>query len=301
MIEIKTAILQAITQLKAHSDCFATLAMTGLTPPMTELTPAMTTRLEAEILLAHTLMNTRAYLYTHAETRLTKTQWQTFQQLINQRAAGLPIAYLTGRREFWSLPFKVSADTLIPRPETELLVELTLAMLTAKPHARLLDLGTGSGAIALACASERPDWQITACDCSESALQIAQENAAEFGITNVNFCHSDWFTEIATQQSFDAIVSNPPYIAANDPHLNVGDLRFEPPLALVGGDDGLAAIQHIIHHGLARLEPGGLLLIEHGFDQKTSVRSMLNRYGYIDVQCWQDWQGNDRVSGGRRI
>ncbi|STX41262.1 HemK protein [Legionella donaldsonii] len=280
MIDIKNALLQAITKLETQST---------------------SARLDAEILLAHVLLKTRTYLYTYPDANLTQAQWQTYQRLVDQRSQGVPVAYLTGTREFWSLPLKVCEDTLIPRPETELLVELTLAQLADKPQAEILDLGTGSGAIALAFASECPDWQITACDFSQGALQTAEENAARLGLGNVCFCHSDWFEKISAQQHFDAIVSNPPYIAANDPHLAEGDVRFEPSLALVSGEDGLTAIKHIIKHSIARLKPGGLLLLEHGFDQKFAVMSMLNEYGYVQVQCWQDWQGNDRVSGGKRI
>ncbi|KTD21517.1 HemK protein [Legionella lansingensis] len=280
MMEIKDVLTHVVDQLKAHS---------------------ASPRLDAEILLAHVLMKNRSFLYAHADAELTQAQWQTYQRLIAQRIEGVPIAYLTGVREFWSLPLKVCEDTLIPRPETELLVELTLSLLADKTQANILDLGTGSGAIALACASERPCWQITACDCSQGAIQTAEENAARLNLTNVFFYHSDWFENITTQSFFDAIVANPPYIAVNDPHLSEGDVRFEPQLALVSGDDGLTAIKHIIKHSLARLKPGGLLLLEHGFDQKSKVTSMLKDYGYLEIQCWQDWQGNDRVSGGRRI
>ncbi|KTD32794.1 protein methyltransferase HemK [Legionella nautarum] len=279
MTEIKTALLQATAQLAAESD---------------------SARLDAEILLAHVLMKSRTYLYTHPDEQLTKAQWQTFQQFLSKRAEGVPIAYLTGTREFWSLPLKVCEDTLIPRPETELLVELSLTMLKDKFQAQILDLGTGSGAIALACASERPDWQVLACDCSLAALQIAEENAARLNLTNVEFFYSNWFEKIAETQKFDAIITNPPYIAVDDPHLVRGDVRFEPSLALVAGNNGLAAIKYIIQQSLARLHPGGLLLVEHGFDQKSAVQSMLNNYGYSELQCWQDWQGNDRVSGGKR-
>jgi release factor glutamine methyltransferase len=277
---IKNGLLQAIACLKAQSS---------------------SARLDAEILLSHVLFKTRTYLYTYPDANLTQAQWQTYQRLICQRSQGVPIAYLTGMREFWSLPLKICEDTLIPRPETELLVELTLTLLADKPQAQILDLGTGCGAIALAVASEHPDWQITACDFSQAALQTAEENAARLGLTNVHFCHSNWFEKIAAQQYFDAIVANPPYIAVNDPHLSEGDLRFEPHLALVSGEDGLTAIKHIIKHSITRLEPGGLLLLEHGFNQRSAVMSMLNEHGYMQTQCWQDWQGSDRVSGGRRI
>lgn len=279
MIEIKSALLQASAELKAQSD---------------------SARLDAEILLAHVLMKTRSYLYAYPDACLSKVQWQAFHALICQRARGIPIAYLRGMQEFWSLPLRVCEDTLIPRPETELLVELALRLLADKPEAQILDLGTGSGAIALACASERPSWRIVASDCSIAALQIAEENAAGLALTHVHFDQSNWFEKIAANCQFNAIISNPPYVAANDPHLARGDLRFEPLLALVGGEDGLSAIRHIIQHSLARLKPGGLLLFEHGFDQKVVVGSMLSNYGYSQVECWQDWQGKDRVSGGWR-
>lgn len=279
MIELKAALLQAISELENTSD---------------------SARLDAEILLAYVLMKTRTYLYANPDTLLSSAQLHTFQQLIGERVKGIPVAYLTGVREFWSLPLQVCEDTLIPRPETELLVELALQLLKDTAKAEILDLGTGSGAIALACASEKPDWQITACDCSAAALRMAEENACNLGLTNVCFYLSDWFENIPENQRFDAIIANPPYIAENDPHLLSGDLRFEPKEALVSGDDGLTAITHLVQHSLAWLKPGGLLLVEHGFDQKLRIESMLNNYGYIQVKCWQDWQNNDRVSGGKR-
>lgn len=257
-------------------------------------------RLDAEILLTHVIAKPRTFLYTYPETHLTKEQFIAFQRLITKRSMGTPIAYLTGTREFWSLPIKVNTCTLIPRPETELIVELTLNSLVHQWNANILDLGTGSGAIALALAKERPDWQITACDCSAGALNTAKENAQNLKLNNIKFCQSDWFEQIQSPQNFHAIVSNPPYIAANDPHLKEGDVRFEPSVALIAESSGFAALEHIIRHGLKRLEPAGLLFIEHGYDQKVSVMSMLQKYGYADVQCWQDWQGNDRVSGGKK-
>ncbi|WP_419418977.1 peptide chain release factor N(5)-glutamine methyltransferase [Legionella sp. D16C41] len=258
-------------------------------------------RNDAEILLAYVMGKTRTYIYTHPEKELTKEEFNRFQRLVARRSLGVPVAYIIGTREFWSLPLKVNEETLIPRPETELLVEIALTLLKACPNAYILDLGTGSGAIALALAKERSDWMITACDCSQGALATAKNNAHLLNLSNIHFCYSDWFSQIDKQQTFHAIVSNPPYVAANDPHLISGDLRFEPQLALVGGQDGLAALEHIIKHSFARLKHEGLLLIEHGFDQKSSVASMLNKYGYQDVQCWQDLQGHDRVSVGRRI
>lgn len=280
MIEVRRALELAIYQLEHYS--------------------SKEPRLEAEILLAHVLIKNRAFLYTHPEIFLSKSQLLFFQQLVARRTLGMPIAYLTGTREFWSLPLRVSEETLIPRPETELLVELTLKMLQHQSYARILDLGTGSGAIALALAKERPDWQIWACDYSPGALQTAEENAAYLGLRNIRFWYSDWFSEISMDKNFHAIVSNPPYIAANDPHLSEGDLRFEPLMALLGGIDGLSALEHIIKHSIARLEPNGLLLLEHGFDQKLAVTSMLIDYGYNEVQCWQDLHGLDRVSSGKQ-
>jgi release factor glutamine methyltransferase len=259
------------------------------------------TRADAEILLAYVMGKTRTYIYTHPEAELTKEEFRLFQRFIARRSLGVPVAYITGTREFWSLPLKVNEETLIPRPETELLVEITLNSLKDCPNARILDLGTGSGAIALALAKEKSSWEITACDCSKGALATAKKNAHLLNLTNVHFCYSDWFSKIGEPHTFHAIVSNPPYVAANDPHLASGDLRFEPQLALIGGLNGLDALEHIIKHSLARLEPNGLLLIEHGFDQKSAVASMLNNYGYQDVKCWQDLQGHDRVSVGKHI
>lgn len=279
MTELKRALELAVKQLTSYSE---------------------SARVDAEVLLAHIINQPRTYLYTYPEACLTEEQFFRFQKLIARRSLGTPVAYLTGTREFWSLPLKVNEKTLIPRPETELIVELTLSLLLHQWHAHILDLGTGSGAIALALGKERKDWQIMACDCSKDALKTAQENAQHTGISNVQFFQSDWFSKIELPQRFHAIVSNPPYIAANDPHLHQGDVRFEPALALISDNNGYSALQHIIEHSLARLEPNGLLLIEHGYDQKKSVMSLLRDHGYVDVQCWQDWQGNDRVSGGRR-
>jgi release factor glutamine methyltransferase len=252
-------------------------------------------QLDAEILLAHILQKTRSYLYAHPEAIILENQHNDYQQLINQRIIGMPIAYLTGTREFWSLPLKVSCDTLIPRPETELLVELTLELLKNQLHAQILDLGTGTGAIALALAKERPNWNINASDKSLAALKIAEENALLSGLKHVKFFYSDWFTKLPKKQ-YHAILSNPPYIAENDFHLLQGDVRFEPKMALVSGKDGLDDLTHLVETSCNYLLPGGLLLLEHGYDQKTALESILYNAGYKDVQCWQDLQGNDRVT-----
>lgn len=255
-------------------------------------------RLEAEILLAHVLNKNRAYLFAHREALLTPEQLALYQTLITQRAKGSPLAYLTGTREFWSMTLKVNQHTLIPRHETERLVELALELIPNQPQVRILDLGTGSGAIALALAKERPHWIIDACDLSIEALKTAQENAKIQGLTEIQFYLSDWFSQLPLCQ-YDAIVSNPPYIAQDDPHLSQGDLRFEPLSALVSSQDGLADLQYLIKHSKEWLLPNGLLLVEHGYDQKNQICTILTNLEYQEVHCWQDIQGNDRISGGR--
>ncbi len=278
MIDIKKALNQAITLLMPRSP---------------------SAQIDAEVLLAHTLKTTRTYLYTHPEKVLDNTQHAAYQQLIAKRCEGYPVAYLTGHREFWSLPLHLSEDTLIPRPETELLVELTLALLKDRSPAFILDLGTGSGAVALALAAERPDWQVLAVDSSQAAIDIAHHNASQLGLSNVRTLCSDWFSSLPHQR-FDAIISNPPYIAADDPHLQQGDVRFEPRHALISGVDGMESLAHLIQHGYDHLLPGGLLLLEHGFQQKPQVTTLLCQRGYEHVRCWKDGQGHDRVSGGWR-
>jgi release factor glutamine methyltransferase len=253
-------------------------------------------RLDAEILLAHSLGKNRSWLMTWPENTPDEAQLQQFQQLLQQRLQGRPIAHLTGEREFWSLPLQVSADTLIPRPDTELMVEQILATYPAERSIQLLDLGTGSGAIALALASERPGWQITASDCSEAALQVAQHNAEQLGL-NITLIHSDWFSALQGR-SFDVIASNPPYIPQADPHLSLGDVRFEPLGALASGDDGLDAIRHICATAPGFLKPGGQLFIEHGYDQKTKIHDIFHKNQFHSIQQHHDLSGNPRLSSG---
>lgn len=267
---------------------------------MAALSMSPSARMDAEILLAFVLNKNRAYLYAHSDATLTADQSRHFEETIEKRKTGIPIAYLVGSRDFWSLSLKVTPDTLIPRPETELLIELSLSFFDEKKTMTVLDLGTGSGAIALALGSERPNWKIIAVDSSNQALEVAKENKNRLGLKNIDFYLSNWFDDISFEQ-FDLIVSNPPYISKSDEHLNQGDLRFEPLQALVSPDEGLRDIQHIIKKGLDWLKPGGLLLLEHGFEQKPQVASMLNNYGYYQIESYQDIQGHDRVSSGRRI
>lgn len=276
MIDVQQALKKACEHLKKNSP---------------------TARLDAEVLLAFILGKSRTFLHTHSEFTLSSFQWENYSRLISNRCEGTPIAYITGTREFWSLPIHVNKDTLIPRPETEQLVELTLALLDKEPHASVLDLGTGSGAIALAIASERPNWDILASDVSQGAVNMTLNNAARLELKNIHVLCSDWFESIPSQP-FHAIISNPPYIAELDAHLTQGDIRFEPRHALISGVNGLDALTHIIKQSYDRLLPGGFLLLEHGFDQMQPVKTLLIQYGYQNIRCWQDLQGKDRICGG---
>lgn len=253
-------------------------------------------RLEARVLAAQVLAVDAAWLIAHDTDLLNAAQIKAFDTLLTRRLAGEPIAHLTGRREFYGRPFEVSRDVLIPRPETELLVELALAHTPPDQAMDILDLGTGSGCIAITLALERPLARVTAVDRSAAALAIAQRNA---GILNagVEFLASDWFAALAGRR-FDLIVSNPPYIAAADPHLARGDVRFEPLTALVAGDDGLDDLRRLTGDARAHLRPGGTLLLEHGYDQADAVQSLLRKSGFRRVQSWADLSGILRVSGG---
>ncbi|MFC5460135.1 peptide chain release factor N(5)-glutamine methyltransferase [Massilia niabensis] len=255
--------------------------------------------LENRILLCHVLGLTRVGLITGSERSLTAEEAERLSALVERRLNGEPIAYIVGTREFFGLPFQVGPAVLIPRPDTELIVELALERLTSlTPPARLLDMGTGSGAIAIAIAHTRPDAAVTALDVSEAALEVARANAAA-NAANVRFIRSDWFTALGDEM-FDLIASNPPYIAAGDAHLAQGDLRFEPAGALTDGVDGLSALRTIVDGARGHLVAGGWLLLEHGYDQAEAVRGLLTDAGYADVQSWRDLGGIERVSGGRR-
>jgi release factor glutamine methyltransferase len=255
--------------------------------------------LENRILLCHATGLSRVQLITRAEQALDEEQAARLQALVQRRLAGEPIAYIVGKREFFGLDFEVSKAVLIPRPDTELIVELAIERLP--PQGRLLDMGTGSGAIAVSVAHARPDAAVTALDLSDEALAVARRNAANNG-ARVRFLRSDWFSALDANDandSFELIASNPPYIAAGDEHLSQGDLRFEPAGALTDHADGLSALRAIVDGSPRHLVPAGWLLMEHGYDQAAAVRALLEAGGYTEVQSWRDLAGIERVSGGR--
>lgn len=256
-------------------------------------------RLEAQILLCRTLGRSRAWLIAHDRDPLTTPQVAAFQELLGRRLAGEPVAYILGEREFYGMIFKVTPAVLIPRPETELLVELALARLPQGSPARVLDLGTGSGAVALSIAAQRPQALVTAVDISSAALDVARENAQRLAVTNVRFLQGAWFAALPPQEKFDLIVSNPPYIAACDPHLTQGDVRFEPAGALASGTDGLDDIRTIVAEAPTYLLPGGWLLFEHGYDQAAACRVLLEQAGYVAVSSSTDLAGIERVTLGQ--
>lgn len=254
-------------------------------------------RRDAEILLGYVTGRARTYILAFAETTLTSAEQEQLETLLVRRERGEPIAHLTGQREFWSLPLFVSPVTLIPRPDTECLVEQALVRLPAEP-CRILDLGTGTGAIALALATERPDCQVTAVDFVAEAVALATRNAQHLDIRNVTILRSDWFSALAGQR-FTVIVSNPPYIDETDPHLDQGDVRFEPKSALVADENGLADLAHIIATSRDYLLPGGFLLLEHGWRQGEAVRALFTTMGYQQVETCQDYGGNERLTLGQ--
>jgi release factor glutamine methyltransferase len=256
-------------------------------------------RLDAELLLAHALGKDRSYLRAWPERTPTPEQESEFEALLARRLAGEPIAHLLGVREFWSLALKVTPDTLIPRPETELLVERALLRIPADRPATVADLGTGSGAIALAIASERPAARVLATDRSPAALAVARDNARALAIGNMEFREGDWCAGLPAGH-FDLILSNPPYIAARDPHLAQGDARFDPRSALVSGPDGLDDLRRIIPGTWICLKPGGWLLVEHGHDQGPAVEALFAAAGYRDIRDLTDLAGKPRVTEGRR-
>jgi release factor glutamine methyltransferase len=266
------------------------LAQSGLVP------------IDAQVLLAHILGRNRAWLAAHGDDLVPRMDADAFFALARRRREGEPVAYLTGLREFWGLPLVVSSAVLIPRPETEAVVEIALARLPADRDTRVLDLGTGSGAIALAIAHDRPRAQVLATDVSAAAIGVARDNGQRLALANVVFLLSDWYADVPTTwqgERFDVIASNPPYIAAGDPHLAEGDLRHEPAGALTSGGDGLASFRRIVAGAHARLAPGGTLVVEHGYDQAEAVRALFSAAGFGDVISQRDLAGIPRVVAGR--
>jgi release factor glutamine methyltransferase len=257
-------------------------------------------RTDAELLLAHALGHGRAWLLAHADEAMQADASLRAEALIAERARGVPVAQLLGRRGFWTFDLEVTPATLIPRPETELLVELALARIPRDRVARIVDLGTGSGAVALAIAAERQLAHVTAIDASTDALAVARRNADALRLRNLDFVHGDWCAPLAGQQRYGMIVGNPPYLAIDDPHLETGDLRFEPRMALVSGHDGLDAIRRIVRDAPAHLEHGGWLLLEHGWTQGAAVRELLSAAGLRGVETQRDLEQRDRVTLARR-
>lgn len=255
-------------------------------------------RLDAELLLAHVLGKSRSYLHTWPEKALDAEQCGAFTECLERRRRGEPVAYILGRQGFWSLDLEVAPHTLIPRPDTELLVETALQLIPTTA-AQVLDLGTGTGAIALALACERPAWQVTGVDRVAEAVALANRNAQQLRLVNVRFHESHWFSTVGNQR-YRLIVSNPPYIPAGDPHLEQGDVRFEPGSALIAGVDGLDDIRQIIAQAPAYLQDDGWLLLEHGYDQAAAVRELLVAVGFADVESRRDFGGHERISLGRR-
>lgn len=268
----------------------AALTQSGLVP------------LDAQVLLAHVLGCDRAWLAAHGADVLARESAERFFMLAKRRRdQGEPVAYLSGTREFWSLPLAVTPDVLIPRPETETLVEAALARLPRGGQANVLDLGTGSGAIALALAHERPEAEVWAVEASAAALRVARANAQRLGLGRVRFVQSDWYADLpADAPAFDAIVANPPYVARGDAHLAEGDVRHEPHAALVAGADGLDALRTIVAGAASRLRPAGWLLVEHGHDQAHAVRALFAAAGFEALQSLRDLAGIPRVALGRR-
>ena len=277
-----------VTVGEALRQAVATLISTSPTP-----------RLDAEVLVMHVCGFDRSGLITQGHRALTHDQQHRLEKLLARRCQGEPVAYLTGLREFWSLELAVSPATLIPRPETELLVEKTLAHIPQDAEWTLADLGTGSGAIALALAKERPHCRVIATDISPQAIEVARSNATKFNLTHVEFREGRWLEPLAGMK-LDMIVSNPPYVRADDPHLKHGDVRFEPQQALSAGPDGLDAIRHITSKARHYLEAGGWLLFEHGQDQAEAIRRLLHQHGYGDIVCYRDLSAHDRATECRR-
>ena len=256
-------------------------------------------RLDSELLLGYVLQQSRTWLITHSQQWLSGQEYELFLQVLARRVQGEPMAYILGYQEFWSMAICCNPTTLIPRPESELLVETLVSLpVSTKKTIKVLDLGTGTGALALAIAKEKPGWQITGVDLIPEAVDLAKLNQTRLKISNVNFLCSNWFSALP-KQTYDCILANPPYIAENDPHLK--HLIYEPVTALVAADQGLADIITIIEQARSWLKPGGYLLLEHGYNQRGSVKHGLQSYGYQHIRQLKDMAGNYRVSYGQRL
>jgi release factor glutamine methyltransferase len=278
MPTIKTLLAHAANSLASHSDS-----------PL----------LDAEVLLGFVLGKPRTYLRAWCDNTLTDQQITAFEALVQQRQQGTPIAYLTGTREFWSRDFTVTPDVLIPRHDTELLIELGLELIPKNQAVKIIDLGTGSGIIAVTLAAERPNAQVTAVDASLAALEIAKHNAQYHQLANIEFYQSDWFANVP-KLLFDLVISNPPYINPDDEHLQQGDVRFEPQSALIADNQGLSDIQIIADKARSYLTPQGHLLIEHGYNQAPQVQAIFNALAYDKVQSYRDLSGQPRVTSGQK-
>ncbi|MSP28727.1 MAG: peptide chain release factor N(5)-glutamine methyltransferase [Methylococcales bacterium] len=278
MPTIKTLLATAANTLTSHSD-----------------SPS----LDAEVLLGFVLGKPRTYLRAWCENTLTDEQIAVFNALMKQREQGTPIAYLTGTREFWSRDFIVTSDVLIPRPDTELLIELSLELIPKNQAVKLIDLGTGSGIIAVTLAAERPNAQVVAVDASLAALNVAKHNAQQYQLTNIEFYQRDWFANVP-HNLFDVVISNPPYIDPEDEHLQQGDVRFEPQSALIADNKGLSDIKIIADKARGYLKPAGHLLIEHGYNQAAQVQAIFNALAYDKVQSYRDLSRQPRVTYGQK-
>jgi release factor glutamine methyltransferase len=263
-----------------------------------ELPDSPTARLDAELLLAAALGKPRSFLHTWPERIVSSEAAQAFDEYLQRRRTGEPVAYILGQQGFWNIDLEVATHTLIPRPETEMLVETALELLPgAIPH-RLLDLGTGTGAIALSLAKDRAQWTVTGVDRVQEAVDLAERNRQRLHLDNARIALSHWFSAVEGQR-FDLILSNPPYIADNDPHLVQGDVRFEPSSALTSGADGLDDLRLIVSQAPAHLQAGGWLLLEHGYDQGPAVRELLDRHGFEQIQTRRDLGDHERITFGR--
>lgn len=272
-------------------------ALQEATRQLTETSPSAA--LDAQVLLSHILDCNSAHLAAWPEKALSNEQQDNFQSLITQRQQGTPVAHLTGEREFWSLDLMVNNSTLIPRPDTETLIEFILTKFSNNKKIKLLDMGTGTGAIAIAIATEKPDWEIVACDISIQAVLLARLNSQRHKTKNITFLQSDWFNDIPVND-FDIIVSNPPYIPEDDIHLSQGDVRFEPMRALTAGKTGMDDIEHLCLHAKQYLSEEGWLIVEHGYDQKALVEQCFSANNYTEIEQQQDLSGHTRMTAGRK-